>query len=431
MKRLLVTLWLVAGILEPTAAAERERSATISKDILAKHINHLASDELGGRGANSKGIELAAEYIAWQFMNYGLLPGGDDGSYFQSFTISRRVWGRSRGDSDLDSPKIKNVIGILPGAGPLAHEYVVIGGHYDHLGNVPPRRMPNLGDFDPSEARIHNGADDNASGTAGVMELARLFTSGSKPRRSVVFMGFTGEEIGLLGSAHFANNPTVPLDDIVAMINLDMIGRLDGRPVEIWGTGSAKEFGALVDKYAHSFPGLEVNNITEMRHDSDHASFYRKDIPVIFAFSGMHEDYHRPSDDCDKIDYDGTVGILRFIGAVADDIIQADTRPTFQKAPTRSRSGRFGVKVRMGFRPEGFGTSDQPGVGVLEVTDDQPAQKAGMKAGDRIIAIAGKPVKDMMDYMKVLQPFSPGDRIEVTVRRDDRDLTLTLTLASR
>ena len=418
MKRLLVALLLVAGTLEPIAAAERERSATISRDILAKHINHLASDELGGRGPNSKGIELAAEYIAWQFMKYGLLPGGDDGSYFQPFTISGKT-------------TLKNVIGILPGTGPLAHEYLVIGGHYDHLGNVPPRRMPHLGDFDPADARIHNGADDNASGTAGVMELARLFAAGPEPRRSLVFMGFTGEEIGLLGSAHFANNPTVPLDDIVAMINLDMIGRLDGRPVEIWGTGSAKEFGALVDKHAHSFPGLEVNNITEMRHDSDHASFYRKDIPVIFAFSGMHQDYHRPSDDCDKIDYDGTVGILRFIGAVADDIIQADTRPTFQKAPTRSRSGRFGLKVRMGFRPEGFGTSDQPGVGVLEVTDDQPAQKAGMKAGDRIIAIAGKPVKDMMDYMKVLQPFSPGDRIEVTVRRDDRDLTLTLTLASR
>ena len=336
-----------------------------------------------------------------------------------------------KGDSGLKLSKIKNVIGILPGAGPLAHEYVVIGGHYDHLGNVPPRRMPNMGDFDPSEARIHNGADDNASGTAGVMELARIYTSGPKPRRSLVFMGFAGEEIGLLGSAHFAKNPTVPLENIVAMINLDMIGRLEGRSVEIWGTGSAKEFGPLVDKHARSIPGLEVNNITEMRRDSDHASFYGKDIPVIFAFSGMHPDYHRPSDDYDKIDYDGTVGILRFIETVADDIIQADARPTFQKAPMRSRSGRFGVKVRMGFMPEPLGTSDKPGVGVLEVSDDQPAQKAGMQAGDRIIAIDGKPVKDIMDYMKVLRPFSPGDEVEITVRRNDRDLTLKLTLAGR
>ncbi len=584
--------------------AETERSASVSQKLLTGHINYLASDELGGRGVGSEGIELAAEYLANQFLDYGLLPGGDEGSYFQWFEIPKpsRITDRCRlevvgadvkctldenftpmpfsaaqafegkvvfvgygitnkdknyddydgidvkgkvalilryepehwrddnggnrtshanfatkaqlakehgaaalvivnpptsedddlysfrraragvvpmfhikrvladqilaaggGDSietlhnriskknapasadlngvtlkgdpglEASSVKTKNVIAILPGAGPLANEYVVFGGHYDHLGTVPPRRQPRIdGNFDPADAKIHNGADDNASGTAGVLELARIYASGPKPRRSLMFMGFSGEELGLLGSAHFANHPTVPIEDIVAMINLDMIGRLDGRPVEVWATGSAKEFGALVDKHAQSMTGLEVKNVAQMRRDSDHASFYAKDIPVMFAFSGLHADYHRPSDDCDKIDYDGAVAILQLVQSIADDVIEADERPTFQKAAGSSGRGRqLDFKVRMGFTPARGDDGEQPGIGVGSVAAGQPAEKAGMKAGDRIIAINKEPVKDFMDYVKAVRPFSPGDEVEVTVRRGDRDVILKLTFAAR
>ncbi len=584
--------------------AETERSATVSVKLLSGHINYLASDELGGRGVGSEGIDLAAEYLANQFLDYGLLPGGDEGSYFQWFEIPRpsRITDRChlevvgadvpctlyenftpmpfsaaqvfegkvafvgygitneeknyddydgidikgkvalilryepdhwrddnggnrtahatfaakaqlakehgavalvivnpptneedelytfrrprpgaltmfhvkrvladqilaaggvdsietlhnriseknapasvdltgvtlKGDPGMESAsvKTKNVIGILPGVGPLAHEYVVFGGHYDHLGNVPPRRSPRLdSNFDPADARIHNGADDNASGTAGVLELARIYAFGPKPRRSLIFMGFSGEELGLRGSAHFANHPTVPLDDIVAMINLDMIGRLEGRPVELWATATAKEFGDLIDKHAQTMTNLEVKNVAQMRRDSDHASFYSKDIPVIFAFSGLHADYHRPSDDYDKIDYDGAVAILQLIQSVADDVIEADERPTFQKVAGRSgRGAQFDFKVRMGFTPDRGDGDEQPGIGVAGVADGGPAEKAGMKTGDRIIAIDKKPIKDFMDYVKAVQPFSPGDEVEVTVRRGDRDVILKVTFAAR
>ncbi len=409
--------------------AETERSASVSLKLLSGHISYLASDELGGRGVGSEGIELAAEYIANQFLDYGLLPGGDDGSYFQWFDVTQR-----RRDSDAPKIRTKNVIAILPGAGPLANEYVVFGGHYDHIGNVPPRRRPRLdNDFDPADARIHNGADDNASGTAGVLELARIYASGPKPRRSLIFMGFSGEELGLLGSAHFANHPTVPLEDIVAMINMDMIGRLDGRAVEVWAVGTGKEFDAFIDKHIADTTNLQVKKEAGMRFDSDHASFYAKDIPVLFAFSGLHEDYHRPSDDVDKIDYDGAIGIVQFIQAVADDIIQADERPTFQEVKNTSPRGgrRLDLKVRMGFRP-GAPDSDEPsGILVESVLEGGPADQAGIKAGDIIIAINKTPVKNFMDYVKAVKPFKPGDQTDVTVRRGDREVTLKVTFAGR
>jgi len=409
--------------------AETERSASVSLEMLRGHINYLASDELGGRGVGSKGIDLAAEYIASQFLKYGILPGGDDGSYFQWFDVVQR-----RRDPDSPRIKTKNVIGILPGAGPLAHEYVVFGGHYDHIGNVPPRRRPRLdNDFDPADARIHNGADDNASGTAGVLELARIYASGPKPRRSLIFMGFSGEELGLLGSAHFAKHPTVPLEDIVAMINMDMIGRLEGRAVEVWAVGTGKEFDAFIDKHVADTTNLQVKKEAGMRFDSDHASFYAKDIPVIFVFSGLHEDYHRPSDDVDKIDYDGAIGIVQFIQAVADDIIQADERPTFQEVKNTSPRGgrRLDLKVRMGFRP-GAPDSDEPsGILVESVVEGGPADQAGIKAGDIIIAINKTPVKNFMDYVKAVKPFKPGDQTDVTVRRGDREVSLKVTFTGR
>ena len=410
--------------------AETERSTAVSVKRLSSHINYLASDELGGRGVGSEGIELAAEYIANQFLDYGLLPGGDDGSYFQWFDVAQR-----RRDPDSATIKTKNVIGILPGAGPLAHEYVVFGGHYDHLGNVPPRRRPRLdNDFDPADAKIHNGADDNASGTAGVLELARIYASRPKPRRSLIFMGFSGEELGLLGSAHFADHPTVALEDIVAMINMDMIGRLDGRAVEVWATGSGKGFGAFVEKHAAEIKNLQVKNETGMRFDSDHAPFYAKNIPVLFVFSGLHEDYHRPSDDVDKIDYDGAIGIVQFVQAVADDIIQAEQRPTFQKVENTSpRRGRrsLDLKVRMGFRPGVPDGDEQTGISVEVVVQGGPADRAGILAGDIIIAINKTPVKNFMDYVKAVKPFKPGDQTDVTVRRGDREVTLKVTFAGR
>lgn len=572
------------------------------------HINYLASDELAGRGVGTEGIEKAARYIAREFVEIGLQPAGDDGSYFQSFdmtlrrtltdatrltfagdTSGRRLrkdfipFGFSSGDSfsgdvvfcgygiesadrdrddfvhvdingkvamvlrgeppswandegfgthhamlrnkvynakdrgavavlivnqkspygepdtlvefttesadeygvpafhisramadaqlaradadtlddfqdrldagryastalknvhvsgqavfDKNRAPTRNVLGLLRGDGPLSNEVVVVGAHYDHLGiRKPMMRKFKAGRLaeTQTEPQIHNGADDNASGTSGLIEIARILSKEKRPRRSVLFIAFTAEESGLHGSKYFVDNPSVPIGNIVAMLNMDMIGRMNSskRVLQIFGIASAKEFKSIVASAAAS-AGLSIAPSPDTGGRSDHAPFIRKEIPAMHFFSGHHGDYHKPTDDSEKINArDGAV-VTCLVSQVTRDLADSDVRPTYQEVTIKTLDAKGGTptyRVVMGLSP-GYGDDGKPGMAVDAVSPDGPADLAGMKAGDRIIRIGDKKVANIYDYMAATRKNAAGDKVDVVVLRHGGEITLHVTLA--
>ncbi len=322
----------------------------------------------------------------------------------------------------------RNVLGLLKGTGPLAQEIVVIGAHYDHLGKAVPRsaRSHNAESTDQIP-QIHNGADDNASGTAGVIELARKLASQRPLKRSVLFMAFSGEESGLLGSKHFVAHPTVDLKNVVAMLNMDMIGRLadDNNTVQVFGTEAAEGFAEMLESLAkrHKF---ELKGSASATGPSDHSSFYQKKIPSLHFFSGLHEDYHRPSDDADKVNTDKSVRFLAYIEDVAKSIIDDDRRPVYHYVAAPAQVGASRARVRMGIMPSY--ADDGKGLGVDAVMENSPAVQGGMKDGDVIVRIGETKVKNIYDYMAALRDKNPGDTVEVEVVRDGKAQTLSVEL---
>ena len=327
----------------------------------------------------------------------------------------------------------KNVIGVLEGSGPLADETVVVGAHYDHLGNG------GFGSLSNGSRDIHNGADDNASGTATVLEMVRRLSKRSEPLpRRVVFMTFSGEERGLLGSQHYVNHPLYSLKDTVAMVNFDMVGRLNDKDEVItFGLGSSPGFGELVDALGTSF-GLKIKKIPGTQAEfaaSDHFSFYSKNLPVVFFFTGTHADYHRPSDDTDLINFSGMARIADMGELLLLDLAKRPTRPEFTKlvnrpAPAASAtSASSAFSVYLGSRPSYSFTG--PGVKLDGVTEGSPAEKAGLKAGDVIVKFADKAIENIDDYMAALQDKKPGDSVSIEVKRDGKDVTLKAILGER
>ena len=358
-----------------------------------------------------------------------------------------------------ESPSF-NVIGILPGNDPkLKGETIVIGAHYDHLG------LGGEGSGSLSaRPGIHHGADDNASGVAGLLELARMLTSQNpKPRRTIVFIAFSGEEEGLIGSNYYVNHPIVPLANTVAMINMDMIGRLKGNKLIIGGIGTASEWRAEVDSAnlvrtsaqgagTVQLPGVNLNiavatgtnlgtpvNLDYSKFDltlnedgygpSDHSSFYSKQVPVLFFWTGNHEDYHKPSDTADKINYEGEARVVSFVERIVRDIDKSDKRPTYTVAKSDSQGRSMGFRVYLGTIPNYADTND--GLKLDGVRDDSPASKAGLKAGDKIVKLAGREVKNVYDYTYVLGEMKAGQEYEVEVVRGSERLTLKITPAAR
>ncbi len=316
--------------------------------------------------------------------------------------------------------QIKNVIAVLEGEGPLAHETIVVGAHYDHLG------MGGPGTLAPWTVEVHNGADDNASGTAGLLEVARrLATRGIKPRRRIVFIAFTGEESGLLGSKHYVRNPRFPLEDTVAMVNLDMIGRLNKNQLDVHGTGTANEFDELIDELnvVHQF---DIQKSPSGYGPSDHASFYPEEIPVIFLFTGLHKDYHRPSDDWDKLNIEGMRRVVDFAMDIIDHIDQMDSRPTYQKS-NAPRWSRFQNRAYLGVVPD-LENRDVDGFLVAEVAKDGPADKAGLQSGDVIVQVGGEKVTSLRDLRTALTNFKPDEKAELKVIRGDEELMITVLL---
>ncbi|HLF14783.1 MAG TPA: M28 family peptidase [Bacteroidota bacterium] len=318
-----------------------------------------------------------------------------------------------------------NVIGMIPGSDPaLKDEYIVIGAHFDHLG------MGGQGSLAPDTVAVHHGADDNASGTAGLLEAAEYLSwSRDSLRRSIIVAGFSGEESGLLGSNYFVNHPTLPLAAMRTMINMDMIGRLTDKKVAVGGVGTSPGFDSLLNALNRdSLFSLSLK--PDGYGPSDHASFYAKDIPVLFFFTNTHNDYHKPSDTWEKINYEGEAGLVVYILRIVRELDRTSQAPAFVKVASQMPQGdRRPMRVTMGVVPDY--ADDGGGLKITGVRPDSPAEKGGMQAGDVIVKFGDKTVSNIYDYTYLLQEHSPGDVVSVEVKRGDRVLTLSVTLAGR
>ena len=315
-----------------------------------------------------------------------------------------------------------NVIGVLEGSDRLLkNETIVIGAHYDHLGRG------GSGSLAQRSGEIHHGADDNASGTAGMLELARLLSSQRpRPKRTIVFAGFGGEEEGLLGSNYYVNHPVMPLANTVAMINMDMIGRMKDRKLVIGGVGTAKEWRDIISKgTADSSRSFALTLNEDGYGPSDHSSFYGKQVPVLFFWTGTHVDYHKPTDTWEKINYADQARVLDLVAYIVREIDSADKRVTYQTAktePTTARTGGF--RVYLGTIPN-YAESDD-GLLIDGVRDDSPAAKAGLKAGDRIVKIGTRDIKNVYDYTYALGEMKGGEEYVIEVVRGKDRLSLKI-----
>ena len=319
-----------------------------------------------------------------------------------------------------------NVLGFLPGASPEhADEYLIVGAHYDHLG----MGGKGSGSLDPGAHEVHNGADDNASGTGALLALAQsLSAQRSTLTRGVLFLAFTAEELGLVGSSRYAKEPALPLDHAVAMLNMDMVGRMKNRRLIVYGMGTAEGFEELAT--SQNDDGLMLTLNQDGFGPSDHSSFYAKKIPVMHFFTDIHTDYHRPSDDVEKIDPDTLQPVLDYIQRVSLALINADERPVYAVAEQRRPQGQTrGFRVWVGTIPDYAEQTD--GMRITGVSPGSPAEKGGLQEGDVLIQFGKVEIKNIYDYTYALGQYKPGDEVEVTVRRGTDTETVTLTLVSR
>lgn len=317
-----------------------------------------------------------------------------------------------------------NVAGYIPGSDKkLKDEYIVIGAHYDHLGMGGANSL-----YRGDEPQIHNGADDNASGTSGILELAEYLSKNKKQlKRSIIIAGFSGEELGLLGSSHMVNNPVVANEKIAAMINLDMIGRLTDSALIVYGTGTSSGWKDILNKNKPANIKLTFND--EGYGPSDHSSFYGKNIPVLFFFTGTHSDYHRPGDDADKINYTGLESVVKYVAAMVKDISQMKSKPEYVNVPRKDNQRMGGWKVYVGTIPD-YAYSGQ-GLKITGVNEGSPAKKAGLQGGDIITKFGAKQINNIYDYVYALQELVPGDIVDLDVTRGEEKIQLKLELGAK
>lgn len=416
-----------------TPAGSGVASAAIPDSVMVRRdIDVLASDRFEGRRTGTPGNDSAAAYLATRYAALRLQPAPDAGTgcgvgcattYLRRFTATEPV----RNGPPIVMPT-QNLVGVIPGTDPtVANEYVMIGAHFDHLGRST------SGALDPDRgAEIRNGADDNASGTAAVLALARRLAQ-RPARRPIIVAHFSGEEEGLLGSAYMAEHPPVPLRQMVAMLNFDMVGRLRDDRVIVYGLATAAEMRQVVDS-ANVGVNLKLSLVPDGTGPSDHASFYLKDMPVLHFFTDVHPDYHRATDDADKINVAGLVRVVDLAERATRIIADRPARLTFTKAPatTVARSASSGNNAYFGSIPD-MGAGDDTGMRLSGVSPGGPAEKAGLKAGDVIVEFAGKAVKNIYDYTDALGTCKPGDVVTVVVVRgaNKERLSLSVTLAKR
>jgi Zn-dependent M28 family amino/carboxypeptidase len=384
----------------------------LKPEKILSHIQQLSKDELGGRATGSSGESAAANYIVKEFSDLKLIPKGDNNSFFQAFTFSKGVHGTG------EQGETKNIIGFLDNK---AKTTVIIGAHYDHLGDDGQGSS-----LDPNpKNKIHNGADDNASGVAGVIELARYFANNKKrENNNFMFVCFSGEELGLLGSKFFTEHAPFDLTTADFMINMDMIGRLNEqtKSLMINGTGTSPVWEPLLKKIDTG--GLNITTDSSGTGPSDHTSFYLKNIPVLHFFTGSHSDYHKPSDDVEKINAAGEAEVLKIIIRVIESL-DDELKLTFLKTKTKMAMSQSSFKVTMGIMPSYAGGVE--GLKVDGVSEGKPAAAAGIKTGDVIIKIGDFEVKDIYGYMDALGKFEKGQTVPVTIRREKEIMEVKVT----
>jgi hypothetical protein len=404
----------------PAHAQNAAGSARTDAARIERDIRYLASDALDGRLTGSPGNDSAATYLARRFRELRLQPGGDDGTYLQHWTAGSTAATR---EATVAGRPTENVVAILPGRGALAGQDIVIGAHFDHLGNGPFGSAA-TGD---SAHLIHHGADDNASGTAAVLEIARILaTSRERPERTIVFVLFSGEEEGALGSAWYADHPVVPMDSTLAMVNLDMVGRMRDNRLLILGVRSAAEWQALLDSINTAYH-LDVHASGDGWGPSDQSSFFAKKRPVLHFFTDLHLDYHRPADTWDKINAPGVATVAEFAADLARRLAARPGPLTFVDAPVPQMAS--GTRAYLGTIPDM--TGEPGGVRLSGVSAGSPADVAGLKAGDVLIGIGADTVANLNDFQNALVKHHPGDTVILRVRRGDQTLELTAVLGRR
>ena len=388
---------------------EKKTGHTLEQDVA-----FLANDTLKGRETGSPEEVLAATYIQKRFQEIGLAPKGNAGTYFQTFTFKPKLDPHGKiqfvnGDGTITGT---NVIGFLDHK---AEKTIVIGAHYDHLG------MGGSGSLFTEGEAVHNGADDNASGVAILLQLASSIQKEGFQGNNYVFIAFSGEELGLLGSNYFTKNPTVDLSKITYMLNMDMVGRLrDNKTLSITGTGTSPTWNQVLTATNTDFKlVLGESGVGP----SDHTSFYLQDIPVLHFFSGQHEDYHKPSDDADKLNYEGMRQIQAYIEAI---ILELNDKKELAFRKTKNESEEVPMfKVALGVMPDYL--FDGKGMRIDGITEERPAAKAGLQKGDVVVQLGDSLVIDMMSYMRALSSFEEGSTTKVVVDRKGKKVTSEIT----
>lgn len=396
MKNIFLTLFLCTIL---SCNTEKPKIITLEDDI-----SFLASDSLAGRETGTPQELVAANYLRKRMQHIGLQPKGNAGTYFQTFTFKPKTDPHGEvqfiaGDSTITGT---NVIGYIDNK---AKKTVIIGAHYDHLG------MGGAGSLYADGEAIHNGADDNASGVGVMLQLAEKLKD-SISGSNYVFIAFSGEEMGLLGSNYFSKNATIDLKEANYMINMDMVGRLrEDKTLSISGTGTTPIWNQVLNA---TNPGFKLVLSESGMGPSDHTSFYLQDIPVLHFFTGQHEDYHKPSDDSEKLNYEGMKLIGNYILNVIAEL-DDDKKLAFRTTKNESEDvPRF--KVALGVMPDYL--FDGKGMRIDGVTEDRPAAVAGLQKGDIVIQLGDSTVVDMMSYMRALSIFEEGNSTKVIVARN-------------
>jgi hypothetical protein len=412
---------MIALLLITTSLLQQHDTLSPGARRVLDDVRFLADDRQEGRGIGTAGLERAGTYIRDGFARAGL------GASFQDFTIPPDAPAVLH--SKLGGTATRNVVAVIRGTSPaLRGELVVVGAHYDHLG------LGGFGALDPdSTGRVHNGADDNASGTAALLEIGRLLAT-RRPGggRTIVLVAFSGEELGTLGSSYFVQHPVPqPIDSLYAMLNLDMVGRLRNARLSALGAATAREFPSLLDSL-NTPARFDLRAAGDGWGPSDHAVFFATRHPVLHFFTDLHDDYHRSTDDWEKLNVAGIAQVAQFVADLALALANRPGPLTFvDAARPQASTGGSGYGAYLGTIPDMSGGSTSDGVRLTGVRAGSPAELAGLQAGDVITAIGGKRIANLYDMTDALRSHQPGDTVVVVTRREGVERRATAVLGKR
>jgi aminopeptidase YwaD len=425
MSRKILNFLLLFFFVSRLCAQPVKTTSAITAHDVNERESILASDSLEGRRTGTPGADKAARYIAAEFKRIGLTAFNPliadipyHPNYYQPFDFSEHA---------LDTTKHgktngMNIVGFLKGSDPtLDSEYVIIGAHYDHLGYGGPFALDTV-------HAIHYGADDNASGVCALLEIAENMAKMPRPKRSILFISFSGEEEGLFGSDYFTNHPMAPLANVQAMINMDMVGRMNDSTLIVQGLGTSPAFRLMIDSL--NIPAqFHLRYFQTGTGPSDHAKFYDKNLPVLFFFTGFHEDYHKATDTKEKINAIGEARIAKYVESVLVDLADRPDRIAFTRpvGDTEQKAASFGVYVG-GVPDYGY---DGDGVRISEIRDHSPAEAAGLQKGDVIVGFDEMNIKTIYDYTNGLAKHHPGDKVQITVQRNGKNVIVPVVLGKR